>query len=199
MGTGIGILNFNLPRLIQLIGQGRIRISPPMKSKTISQSVVQQEVKMHKTKAFTILEILIVVIVLGVLAALAIPRYIDIVEKNCSNEAMHIFTVVKKAQDVYYSQYGTYASSITALENVSVPTIDGTDTYFYLSNLTGGTAGYTVTLIRTTKGTGAQAGKTITMTYTHNTFATTFGGDYPYKPGGVAVPDGSEPGPSPFL
>jgi len=154
---------------------------------------------MYSKKAFTILEILIVVIVLGVLAALAIPRYIDIVEKNCSNEAMHIFTVIKKAQDVYYSQYGAYANSITVLENVSVPTIAGTDTYFYLSNLTGDTANYTVELTRTAKGTGAQAGKTITMTYMHSTFATTFGGDYPYKPGGVAAPDSSEPAPSPFL
>jgi len=149
---------------------------------------------MEKTKAFTILEILIVVVVLGVMASLAIPRYAGIVEKSRRNEAMHIFSVLKQAQEAYRIQCGTYASigQLGELE-AEVPTQDSTNTYFYVSDMAvGGTAdqgvtGYSITLTRTAKGTTDPnlIGSRIVMQYNKNTFKTSFHGGakpYPYIP-----------------
>ena len=53
--------------------------------------------KMRK-KAFTLTELLVVVIVLGVLAAVAVPKFSRVLETRKTSEAEEIFSAVRTEQ-----------------------------------------------------------------------------------------------------
>jgi len=62
-----------------------------------------------KKRGFTLLEITIVIIIIGVLASLAMPRYFYLVEYSRSVEAMTILSVWRKAIERCYHQTRTYS------------------------------------------------------------------------------------------
>jgi prepilin-type N-terminal cleavage/methylation domain-containing protein len=64
---------------------------------------------------FTLIELMIVVAIIGVLAAIAIPRYQNYVAKSKQAEADEIFSAIYTSEILYQSQYGTYANSEAAM------------------------------------------------------------------------------------
>jgi len=71
-------------------------------------------------KGFTLLELLIVVIIIGVLASIAMPQYTATIEKARSGEAMINISSVRLALDRYWYQNG----GLPADDNFSVLDID---------------------------------------------------------------------------
>src|SRR5438105_1999152 len=69
-----------------------------------------------KNHGFTIIEIVIVVIILGLVAALAIPKIIAPNEYVVSSEARHILTVLLGAQKQYQLENAAYATSINNVD-----------------------------------------------------------------------------------
>ena len=53
-------------------------------------------------KAFTLVELLVVVLIIGILAAIALPQYQLAVEKSRASEALTAVKALKEAVDVYY-------------------------------------------------------------------------------------------------
>lgn len=72
-----------------------------------------------KRKGFTLIELMIVVAIIGVLAAVAIPAYSDYVKKSRESEAISSLGDIRKAQIAYKQDIaagnGTYASNISHL------------------------------------------------------------------------------------
>jgi prepilin-type N-terminal cleavage/methylation domain-containing protein len=66
--------------------------------------------------AFTLVELSVVVIIIGVLAAFAVPRLLRSVEKSKASEAFKYLTSVRDAQERHAMREGTYADSITDLD-----------------------------------------------------------------------------------
>ena len=82
---------------------------------------------MHK-KAFTLFEILIVVIILGVLAAVVLPRYTR-TEKIIASEGAQTLTALLGAQQRYALENNGVYSGNTANLDITLPT---TSSYFFL-------------------------------------------------------------------
>ena len=70
---------------------------------------------------FTLLELVVVVIIIGILAALAIPRYMVTTERARSAEGVLILDGIRKSQMRYRQQWGGYTSAIDKLDFTTTP------------------------------------------------------------------------------
>jgi prepilin-type N-terminal cleavage/methylation domain-containing protein len=103
-------------------------------------------------KAFSLVEIMVVVIVIGILAGISIPRYSRFVEKGRSAEARNILGNIRSAELAYLTEYDTYTNSLTSLQ-IAVPTSCNASFYFNYT-LANGTGTFTATATRCTGGAG---------------------------------------------
>lgn len=113
---------------------------------------------MKKNTGFTLIEIMIVVAIVAILAAIALPAYQDSITKGRRTDAASALQGLAQAMERYYTEKGTY---VGAAGTGGVPTIfpskspiDGSATYYNLT-ISAATAN-TYTLSATA--TGAQAG-----------------------------------------
>src|SRR5438034_3673057 len=73
-------------------------------------------------KGFTLVELAVVIVIIGVLAAFGVPRFIKSLERSKAAEAFAYLSSVRAAQERYHAQNGTYASTIADLDiKVSTP------------------------------------------------------------------------------
>ena len=70
---------------------------------------------------FTLLELLIVVIIVGILAAVAIPQFLNATDRARETEARAMVDAILTAQSAYYQERGAYTTLTTELL-VTIPT-----------------------------------------------------------------------------
>ena len=75
---------------------------------------------MSKKKGFTLIEMLVVVLIIGILAAIAFPQYQLAVLKSRYTQLMVMGDALRKAQDAYYLVHGKYALKINDLD-ITIP------------------------------------------------------------------------------
>ena len=76
--------------------------------------------KFHNRKGgFTLIELMIVVAIIGILAAIAIPNFLRFQLKAKSSEGKTNLAAIRTAEESYYSEFGLYVSALA-----SPPTID---------------------------------------------------------------------------
>lgn len=73
-----------------------------------------------KRKGFTLLELLIVVIIIGILAGLAVPQFFRVAEKARSAEGVSVIGALRQAQLRYYSLHAVFTNAIAELD-VDIP------------------------------------------------------------------------------
>ena len=79
---------------------------------------------------FTLVELMIVVIIVGILAAVAIPMYQGATERAKASEAVAALGTIRGAMRVYFAEHGTYVITGVAIgDQVTNPgVLDVTDT-----------------------------------------------------------------------
>jgi prepilin-type N-terminal cleavage/methylation domain-containing protein len=75
----------------------------------------EEKVRM-RNKGFTLLELIIVVIVIGILASIALPKYIRTAEKGRVSEAKALLGAIRDAQTRYGAQYNYFTTNIDMLD-----------------------------------------------------------------------------------
>jgi prepilin-type N-terminal cleavage/methylation domain-containing protein len=67
---------------------------------------------------FTLLELVVVVIIIGILASVAVPQYMVTVERSRLAEGLGILGSLREAQLRYYAENGVYANDIDNIDVV---------------------------------------------------------------------------------
>ncbi len=121
-----------------------------------------QTMKHTAQKGFTLIELMIVVAIIGILAAIAIPAYSDYTIKAKVSEAASMSGPAKTAVDIYFSEKGTLNGADSNDEvGISLPVSYGAK---YASSVTVGTNGVITIELRGLPELGDAADKTYTMT-----------------------------------
>jgi type II secretion system protein G len=109
--------------------------------------------KVRSNKGFTLIELMIVVVIIGILAAIAIPKFSQATARAKEKEADGILKQIYTLQTAYKADKGTEATTdaglqsvgyeaptATQLKNYQVPTISGA--WPVVMNKTSGATGY---------------------------------------------------------
>jgi type IV pilus assembly protein PilA len=71
--------------------------------------------RMQDEKGFTLIELLVVILIIGILAAIALPAFLNQREKAQDSEAKTAARTTQTALETYYTDYQKYTSTTTDL------------------------------------------------------------------------------------
>ncbi|MEM1323271.1 MAG: prepilin-type N-terminal cleavage/methylation domain-containing protein [Bacteroidota bacterium] len=94
---------------------------------------------MKKLKAFTLTELLVVLVIIGILMLIALPNLMPLIAKTHSIEAQQALTTIQKLQKSYHQMHVKYASDLLELGFEQEKTV-----------MEGGNAKYAVEILQAT-------------------------------------------------
>ncbi|MDD5044990.1 MAG: prepilin-type N-terminal cleavage/methylation domain-containing protein [Candidatus Omnitrophica bacterium] len=91
-------------------------------------------------KGFTLLELLIVIIIIGVLAVVALTQYKNLTERARSSEAKAAIGSIRTAEKIYHEDHGAFTGTMDELSEyiTPLPTSCQTTNWFSYALATGG-------------------------------------------------------------
>jgi prepilin-type N-terminal cleavage/methylation domain-containing protein len=102
--------------------------------------------KKQGNEGFTLIELLVVIIIIGILAAIALPSFLNQANKARQSEAQTYVGSINRGQQAYYLEKDAFAANVTTL-GIGVPT---QTTYYTYATASGATDTATTTAAKRT-------------------------------------------------
>ena len=118
-------------------------------------------------KGFTLVELAVVIVIIGVLAAFGVPRFLKSVERTKASEAFAYLSAVRSAQERYIAKEGIYADAVSKLDITQPAPKNFDNPTTIISSSVGGAPAWKLALTRTS--TSSSYGG-YTVVFTHNGF-----------------------------
>lgn len=83
------------------------------------------------SKGFSLVELMVVVAIVAILSAVAIPAYINHIMRVRQADAHNYLLDIKAAQEMYYAQFDQYCSTADSLKNLLSFNFGDTEHYTY--------------------------------------------------------------------
>lgn len=95
-------------------------------------------------QGFTLIEIMIVVVIIGILAAIAYPSYDEYVKRGNRTEGQAFLSDVAARQERYFAQNNAYITSVANIKKLGLDNANSPTSKYTVAIGTGG-GGYTLT------------------------------------------------------
>jgi prepilin-type N-terminal cleavage/methylation domain-containing protein len=82
--------------------------------------MINKRPRQPHVRGFTLIELLIVVLIIGILAAIALPQYRKSVDKTIASRELSMLRAIKNAQELYYLTHNAYSDNYEDLD-ISIP------------------------------------------------------------------------------
>ena len=127
-----------------------------------------------KGRGFTLIELMIVVAIIAILAAIAMPSYSRYVMRSRRASGHDVLMLVSTAQERFYTNHNAYATDLDTQLGFNTASLTG-DGGYYIVSLSGAATANTFTLQAVPQ--GGQANDACKNLLLSNTGAKTFSGD----------------------
>jgi type IV pilus assembly protein PilA len=103
--------------------------------------------RLHNRRGFTLIELMIVVVIIGILAALAIPKFIKVTGKAKVSEAKTILKEVFTLEKAYFNEHDSYRTFAdgAVCDPIGFALPEGVSRFQYKVTSTDTTANFTAT------------------------------------------------------
>jgi prepilin-type N-terminal cleavage/methylation domain-containing protein len=95
---------------------------------------------MKNRKGFTLVELMVVIVIIGILASLAIPRFMGVTDKAKLSEFKPVLKQAITLYNAYYQEHETYVTDAKTIENgnqdIGFDLPDGESRFIYKSEET---------------------------------------------------------------
>lgn len=89
--------------------------------------------------AFTLSELLVVLVIVGILIAIAIPSFMPLISKTRSLEARKQLKHVHSLQKIYFYEYSSFSDDLMRIDFEQTKALDGTDENNYFIEMVNAT------------------------------------------------------------